>query len=227
MPPSLLPVFIKLANRPCLVVGAGTVAASKITALLDSGARVTVIAPTANSDVKQFAADGQLRWQPRKFQPTDLAGSFLAIAATSDEAVNRAVFLESQRLGILCNSVDDPPHCDFYFSAVVRRGDLQIAVSTSGASPAVAQRFRQEIDECLDDCISEWLELVGGVRREIMAKQPPSEERKRLLHLLAYSEICESENCKAPALGLASSTRHLHLPEPDPEAQEQDTGVKK
>jgi precorrin-2 dehydrogenase/sirohydrochlorin ferrochelatase len=227
MPPSLLPVFIKLANRPCLVVGAGTVAASKITALLESGARITVVAPAANPDVKQLAAAGQLHWLPRKFQPQDLAGAFLAIAAASDDAVNRAVFLESQRLGILCNSVDDPPHCDFYFSALVRRGDLQIAISTSGESPAVAQRFRQEIDESLDERIADWLHLVGDVRREIIAKHPPSEERKRLLHLLAYSEICEAENCQAPALVLASSTRHLHLPESDPELQEQDAGVKK
>ena len=227
MPPSLLPVFIKLANRPCLVVGAGAVAASKIAALLESGARITVVAPSASPEVKRFVAGGQLSWLVRKFQLTDLAGAFLAIAATSDPVVNRAVFLESQRLGILCNSVDDPPHCDFYFSAVVRRGDLQIAISTSGESPAVAQRFRREIDESMDDCIADWLRLVGDVRREIMSKYPPSEERKRLLHLLAYSETCESENCQAPALGPASSTRHLHLPDGKSGAREQNAGVKK
>jgi siroheme synthase-like protein len=220
MPPSLLPIFVKLANRPCLVVGAGGVAASKIAALLDSGARITVVAPRANPEVQQLVASGQLRWLLRKFQPEDLKGAFLAIAATSDTAVNRAVFLESQRQGTLCNSVDDPPHCDFYFSAVVRRGDLQIAISTSGESPAVAQRFRQEIDESLDDCVADWLRLVGDLRREIMAKHPPSEQRKRLLHLLAYTEICESENCNAPAVGLASVTPHLHLPESKPGAQE-------
>lgn len=220
MPPSLLPVFLKLANRPCLVVGAGAVAASKITALLESGASISVVAPNANSEIKQLVAAGQLRWLPRKFQSGDLAGAFLAIAATSDPAVNSAVFLGSQRLGVLCNSVDDPPHCDFYFSAVVRRGDLQIAISTSGESPAVAQRFRQEIDDNLDHCIADWLLLVGDVRREIMAKHPPSEERKRLLHLLAYTEICEAENCQATTFGPASSAAHLHLPEVKPGEQE-------
>src|ERR1700730_12299887 len=196
MPPSPLPLFIKLANRTSAVVGAGTVAASKIAALLESGALITVIAPSAIPDVAQLAAARKIRWLPRKIQTQDLAGAFLVIAATSDTAVNRYVFLESQRLGILCNSVDDPPHCDFYFSAVVRRGDLQIAISTSGESPAVAQRFQQEIDENLDDCIADWLRLVGHARRAIMAKHPPSEERKRLLHLLAYTEICEAENCQ-------------------------------
>jgi precorrin-2 dehydrogenase/sirohydrochlorin ferrochelatase len=226
MSPSLLPVFIKLASRPCLVVGGGAVAASKISALLESGARITVVAPSANPEVKQLAVSGQIRWLPRKFQPEDLKGAFLAIATTSDAAVNRAVFLETQSLGILCNSVDDPPNCDFYFSAVVRRGDLQIAISTNGESPAVAQRFRQEIDEGLDERLADWLALIGDVRREIMAKHPPSEERKRLLHLLAYTEICEAENCQAPALGRASSTRHLHLPESNHGVQDQDAGVK-
>ena len=227
MAPSLLPIFIKLANRSCLVVGAGTVAASKITALLDSGAGVTVVAPSANAEVKQLAVEGKLRWLPREFHPHDLGGIFLAIAATSHAAVNRAVFLESQSRSILCNSVDDPPHCDFYFSAVVRRGDLQIAISTSGESPAVAQRFRQEIEGCLDDCIADWLQLVGDARREIMAKHPPSEERKRLLHQLAYTEVCEAENCQIPIVGSSSATRHLHLPESQPGVHEQNVGVEK
>jgi siroheme synthase-like protein len=220
MPPSLLPVFVKLANRPCLVVGAGAVATSKIAALLESGARITVVAPRANPDVQQLAGTRTLRWLPRKFQREDLAGAFLVIAATSDAAVNRGVFLESQRLGILCNSVDDSPHCDFYFSAVVRRGDLQIAVSTSGQSPAVAQRIRQAIDASLDESVGDWLRLVGDLRREIMAKHPPSEERKRLLHLLAYSEICDSQNRRAPALQPAPVTRHLQLLETKPGPQE-------
>jgi len=227
MSPSLLPVFLKLANRPCLVVGGGAVGATKISALLEAGACITVVSPSANPEVKLLATSGQLRWLPRKFQPDDLRGAFLAIATTSNAAVNRAVFLESQRLGILCNSVDDPPNCDFYFSAVVRRGDLQIAISTNGESPAVAQRFRQEIDEGLDERLADWLALIGDIRREIRAKHPPSEERKRLLHLLAYSEICETENCQVPALGHASSTRHLHLPESNRRVQDQGAGVKK
>jgi precorrin-2 dehydrogenase/sirohydrochlorin ferrochelatase len=220
MPPSLLPVFVKLANRPCLVVGAGAVATSKIAALLECGARITIVAPCASPDAQQLAAAGKLRWLPRKFQRDDLAGAFLAVAASSDAAVNRAVFLESQRLGILCNSVDDPPHCDFYFSAVVRRGDLQIAVSTSGESPAVAQRIRREIDASLDESVGDWLRRVGDLRRKIMATHPPSEERKRLLHLLAYSEICDSQNCRALALQPTPATRHSHRLETKPGGQE-------
>ncbi|MGH9713873.1 MAG: precorrin-2 dehydrogenase/sirohydrochlorin ferrochelatase family protein [Candidatus Acidiferrales bacterium] len=218
--PSLLPIFVKLADRPCLVVGAGTVAASKIAVLFESGARITVVAPHANSEIQTLAATGKLQWAERAFQPDDLTGAFLAIAATSDPETNRAVFLEAQRRGVLCNSVDDPPHCDFYFSAVVRRGDLQIAVSTAGESPAVAQRFREEINEILDECIGDWLRLVGDARRRIIATHPPSEERKRLLHLLAYSEFCESEACTKPDFSPASGAAHLHLPKPESGGQE-------
>jgi len=211
MHPSLLPIFVKLAGRRCLVVGAGAVASAKIAVLLDSGGRVTVVAPRASTAVQSLARQGQIVWHASEFSPEDLDGVFLAIAATSNPEINRAVFLESRRRGILCNSVDDPPNCDFYFSAVVRRGDLQVAVSTAGESPAVAQRFRQEIEELLDDCIGNWLRLVGELRRQIIATHPPSEERQRLLHQLAYSEICESESCAAHGLAPASSPQHLHL----------------
>jgi len=193
MPPSLFPAFIKLAGRRCVVVGAGSVASSKITSLLDCGAQVTVVAPRATKSVEQLAASRKIRWLPRKFAPADLERTFLVIAATSDRTVNRAVFLSAESRGILCNSVDDPPNCDFYFPAIVRRGPLQIAISTSGESPALAQRIRREIEESLDQPIGDWLEGIGETRREILSSLPPSDERKKLLHRLAYSEPAELE----------------------------------
>jgi precorrin-2 dehydrogenase/sirohydrochlorin ferrochelatase len=193
MAPALFPAFIKLAGRPCVVVGAGPVAVSKITSLLESGAQVTVVAPRADDVVERLAATRKIRWLPRKFAPNDLARAFLVIAATSDSAVNRAVFLEAQSRGILCNSVDDPPNCDFYFPAVVRRGPLQIAISTSGESPALAQRIRREIDESLGESLGDWVEEIGKARREVIASIPPSEERKKFLHRLARTEPQELE----------------------------------
>jgi precorrin-2 dehydrogenase / sirohydrochlorin ferrochelatase len=185
--PRLFPAFLKLAGRPCVVVGAGSVAAGKITSLLDCRARVTVIAPHACVSVEQLAANRRIRWLPRRFTEGDLAGAFLAVAATSDAAVNRAVFLEAQNCRILCNSVDDPSNCDFYYPAVVRRGPLEIAISTSGESPALAQQIRCEIEESLDGAIGEWVEDIGEMRRAILAAFPPSDGRKRLLHRLVYS----------------------------------------
>jgi len=210
IPAPLLPIFVKLAGRPCLVVGAGTVAGSKIASLLEAGARVTVVAPQATDELRELAAAGKLRWLARPFEPADLQGQFLVIAATSAREVNHAVFVEAERRSILCNAVDDPPNCGFYFSAVVRRGDLQIAISTAGESPAVAQMLRREIDHALDESMGDWLRLVGDLRREIIATHPPSEERKRLLHLLADSKLCDDENC-SEAKKSAGAKRHLHL----------------
>ena len=149
---------------------------------------MTVVALQATEAVESLAAARKIRWLPRKFGAEDLARAFLVIAATSDAKVNRAVFLEAQERGILCNSVDDPPNCDFYFPAVVRRGALQIAISTSGESPALAQRLRREIEESLDGGLGDWVEEIGERRREILVTAPASEERKRLLHRLAHSE---------------------------------------
>lgn len=185
---NLFPIFIKLADRPCLVVGAGAIASAKIAALLESAARVTVIAPRATEDVQSLAATRKITWRAREFEPHDLDGIFLGIAATSDAAVNRAVFLAAQSRGILCNAVDDPPNCDFYFPAVVRRGDLQIAISTSGQSPALAQQLRRELEDIFDESAGDWVRFLGELRREILAAHAPSEQRKQLLIDLANSE---------------------------------------
>jgi precorrin-2 dehydrogenase len=191
----LFPVFIKLADRPCLVVGAGEIAKTKITSLLEAGARLLVVAPEAAPEIQALASNQQLIWEKREYHASDLNGKFLAIAATSDSAVNNAVFTAAQRLGILCNAVDDPPNCDFYFPAVVRRGDLQIAVSTAGESPAFAQKLRRGFENALGQHLGDWLGAIGQFRREILAAYPASEARKRALHLLANNGACESQNC--------------------------------
>lgn len=188
MQPALFPAFIKLAGRACLVVGGGSVAEAKIASLLECGAHVTVVAPESTGGVRSLASVRKIRLVPRKFAPSDLNRVFLVVAATSDTKANHAVFHEARERGILCNSVDDPQHCDFYFPAVARRGPLQVAISTSGESPALAQRIRREVEESLDASFGDWVEDIGALRREIMAALPPSEERKRLLHRLAHTE---------------------------------------
>jgi precorrin-2 dehydrogenase / sirohydrochlorin ferrochelatase len=185
MAENLFPIFVQLARRPCLVVGAGAVAESKIQSLLEAGADVTVVAPCASNEVQRLFSSERIRWSARIFLPGDLEGIFLVIAATGDPRLNRLVFLESQRRGILCNSVDDPPHCDFYFPSIVRRGDLQIAISTAGESPAFAQRLRIELEQSLDAHLGQWISEIGDWRRKILASEPPSEARKSLLRSLA------------------------------------------
>ncbi|HTT82643.1 MAG TPA: bifunctional precorrin-2 dehydrogenase/sirohydrochlorin ferrochelatase, partial [Rhizomicrobium sp.] len=134
---SLFPAFIKLARRRCLVVGAGRVALEKIPSLLAAEADVRVIAPRVHKEIHALANSGRIALAERVWSPGDLDGIFLVIAATDDPAVNAAVYDAAVERNILCNSVDDPPHCDFYFGSVVSRGDLQIAISTAGQSPAV------------------------------------------------------------------------------------------
>src|SRR3982074_3543114 len=127
---TLFPMFLKLERRSCLVVGAGTVGEPKIQSLLAAGAKVRVIAPQARKPVMDWASQGLISWEPRAFHPDDLEGVFLVIAATASSELNQRVFKAAQRRNILCNAVDDPDNCDFYFPAVVRRGQLQIAIST-------------------------------------------------------------------------------------------------
>lgn len=200
---SLLPIFLKLDGRPGLLVGAGTVALDKIESLLKTGVRLRVVAPEARAEIRALAAEGKLAWIERAFEPADLDGQFLVIAATNDPAVNTAVYREAVARNILCNSVDDVPNCDFFFGSVVRRGDLQIAISTAGESPAFAQRLRREIDEQLPADLGPWLAELGALRREVLATHPRGEARKLLLHALAERQICDSSTCSTRLLARA------------------------
>ncbi len=197
---SLLPIFLKLEGRRCLLVGAGTVALEKIGTLLKTGLRLRVVAPEAREEVRALAVEGKLEWVQREFEPADLDGNFIAIAATNVPEVNAAVYREAVKRGIPTNSVDDIPNCDFFFGSVVSRGDLQVAISTAGESPAVAQRLRREIDEQLPEDLGPWLSQLGELRREVLAKHPRSEERRLLLHELAQRQICDSALCETKQL---------------------------
>jgi len=191
----LLPIFLKLDGRGCLLVGAGTVALDKIGSLLKTGLKLRVVAPRARAEVRELAAEGKLEWIEREFEPADLDGNWLAIAATDVPEVNAAVYRAARERGVFCNSVDDIPNCDFYFGSVVNRGDLQIAISTAGESPALAQRLRREIDAQLPKDLGPWLERLGELRREVLATHERGEERRLLLHELAQRAICDSALC--------------------------------
>ena len=197
----LQPVFLKLEGRSGLVVGAGAVAADKIAALIKAGSLLRVVAPRASDQVQRLAAEGKIEWIQKPFEPSDLDGVFIAIAATDLPEVNAAVYREARQRGILSNSVDDIPNCDFFFGSVVSRGELQIAISTAGESPALAQRLRKEIDEQLPEDLGPWLDGIGGLRREVLATHPKGEERRLLLHQLARRDVCDSVLC--PTRGIA------------------------
>jgi precorrin-2 dehydrogenase/sirohydrochlorin ferrochelatase len=185
---SLLPMFFKLAGRRCLVVGAGAAAEPKIEGLLRAGGETLVIAPKATPKIKQWATEGKLRWWPWAFHPADLDGKFLVIAATSSAEINELVFKEAREKNVLCNVVDDPEHCDFHFSAVVQRGPLQIAISTGGLCPPLAQRIRQDLEQQFGIEYEAWLEQLDNTSRELLATPMDPVRRLVLLHSLASRE---------------------------------------
>lgn len=181
----LFPAFLKVAGRRCLVVGAGPVAEDKIDGLLRAEAEVRVIAPRASRQVHSWARAGKIRWDARNFRSSDLRGAFLVVAATSSPALHAEIYKQARRRGVLCNVVDDPEHCDFYYGSVVRRGLLQIAISTGGHSPALAQRLRRRLEREFGAEYEHWLEEIGAVRKRLFAKSISPERRKALLHRLA------------------------------------------
>lgn len=184
----LFPMFLKLVGRACLVVGAGRVGEPKIQSLLECGAQVRVVAPEATDAVAELADRGALVWLKKEFDPTDLDGVFLVVAATSSAEVNHGVYLEAQRRGILCNVVDDPTHCDFFYPAVVRRGHFQIAISTGGLSPALAQRIRRQLEAEFPPIYGDWLERLGRERAALFENVADPKLRRGLIHECVTAE---------------------------------------
>jgi precorrin-2 dehydrogenase / sirohydrochlorin ferrochelatase len=181
----LFPAFLKLASRHCLVVGAGRVAEEKVEGLLRAQADVCVVAPSATRRIRTWARAGKIRWKARKFRSTDLVDAFLIVAATSSPRLHAQIYSQATRRGILCNVVDDPEHCDFYYGAIVRRGSLQIAISTGGLSPALSQRIRKQLEREFSPAYEGWLKEIGSIRQRLLAKPGSAARRKALLHDLA------------------------------------------
>jgi precorrin-2 dehydrogenase/sirohydrochlorin ferrochelatase len=218
---SLFPLFLKLTNRRCIVVGGGKIAESKIDSLRAADAAITVITPQASERVSEQAAAGEVTLITRAYKNGDLVGAFLVVAATDDPAINRAVFSEATATGVLCNAVDDPPFCHFYFPSIVRRGDLQIAISTAGNSPALAQQLRQQLNEQLPLDLGDWLTELGNLRREVVAAEPLNESRRLFLHDLAKREVCAYDQCPSRLLAREhASTNPAHAVSSNPLATE-------
>lgn len=178
---AFFPIFVNLRNKKCVVAGAGKIAAGKIDGLLAAGAEVLVVSPRAIEAVARRAQAGDLTWLKRRFRAEDVAGASLVVAATNSESINEAVFRACRASGVLCNAVDDPARCDFIYPAVVRRGNLQIAVSTGGRSPALAARLRRDLERQFGPEWGERLERLGEERKAILRGEIPAKKRKQLL----------------------------------------------
>jgi precorrin-2 dehydrogenase/sirohydrochlorin ferrochelatase len=188
---ALFPMFVKLDGCKCVVVGAGRIASQKLGSLLLAGADVQIIAPAANDEIRQLAASRRVTWTAVEFQPEHLIGASLVIAATGNAVVNECVFRAARERSVLCNAVDEPERCDFFYPAVVRRGDLQIAISTAGKSPALAQRIRRELEQEFDATYIAWLNWLGTVREMFFRREMDPEARRQALHRIAARPLFE------------------------------------
>ncbi len=182
---AFFPMLLSLAGRKCVVVGAGKIAAAKIDGLLACGTAVTVVSPRAVPAIQRLARENALIWRRRAFRARDLEGAFLAVAATNSRNANAAVFRACKPRGVLCNSVDDPKHCDFIYPAVVRRGPLLIAISTGGRSPALAARLRRELERQFGPEWAAWVEELGRLRKALLERPMPAVALRRHLKQMA------------------------------------------
>ncbi len=152
------PVFLNLKGRPCVILGGGRVAEGKISRLREAGATITVISPQVTPVIRTAAQEGLLKWCEREYQDGDLEQAFLAIAATNVRSVNRRIFQEAERQNVLLNVVDDTPLCTFISPSIVERGPVTLAISTGGASPALARKLRESLNH---DHVLDWADLAG------------------------------------------------------------------
>ncbi|HEV7460764.1 MAG TPA: bifunctional precorrin-2 dehydrogenase/sirohydrochlorin ferrochelatase [Solirubrobacteraceae bacterium] len=169
---------LRLSGRRCLVVGGGEVGLEKVEGLLACDADVTLVAPRAVPELEQLAREGSMRWERRSYEPADLEGSFLAIASTDDTDVNIRVYEDAEARAMLVNIVDVPPLCNFILPAIVRTGPLAIAISTAGASPALAKRMKREIAETYGEPYARLAVILNDARGWAKATLPTYQDRK-------------------------------------------------
>jgi precorrin-2 dehydrogenase / sirohydrochlorin ferrochelatase len=182
------PVFLRLEGKPCLVVGGGPVAVRKTIDLIECGAAVTVVAETPSPEMEELASKGRVILFKRRAEPNDLTGVFLIIAATDDGEVNASLAMKAREESILVNAVDNPAQCDFISGAVLRRGPLRIAVSTSGCGPLIAASIRRDLEELYDESFGNYVECAGELRECILSENRPRERKDEAIHWLAEDE---------------------------------------
>lgn len=206
------PVYINLTAKPAVVIGGGTIAEGKVLGLLEADARVTLIAPEITPTLHELAENGKIAWEQRSYRDGDLENAAIAISATDDPAVNHRVWEEAQQRRILINVVDDPPYCDFIAPAIVRRGDITLAISTNGKMPALAAHLRRELEKSFGEEYEQLLEMTAPLREELAARHLDYTTRQvlwrklfeetNIIDLLRAGETASARNLAKETLGL-------------------------
>jgi precorrin-2 dehydrogenase/sirohydrochlorin ferrochelatase len=185
------PIFLRVAGRACLVIGGGKVAAHKVESLLDANAAVTVISPELTPKLAALAAANRIMHHRRRYAGGDVKGFFLAYAATNEAAVHAQIATDAETAGVLLNVVDRPQLCTFIVPSVMQRGDLVIATSTGGTSPALAKRIRHDLEDRFGPEYALALQLLGRLRAALVQRCLPAAERQRIFAALVDSPLLE------------------------------------
>ena len=207
---------LKLTGRRCVVIGGGDVGLEKVEGLLACDAAVTLIAPEANAELTALAREGSIEWLAREYRSGDLEAAFLAIAATSETDTNIRVYEDAEQRAMLVNVVDVPPLCNFILPAIVRSGPLAIAISTAGASPALAKRMKREIAELFGDPYAQLAIMLNDARGWAKATLPTYQERKEFFESIVNGEPDPVELLRTGDAGavrdLIAAAQHAHAP---------------
>ena len=206
---SYFPIYLDMTRRRCLVIGGGAVAERKIANLLEAGAEVTVLSPDVTENIARWSKRELLQLKARRFRDGDLAGFELAFVATDDPEVNDAAYREGQSGGVWINTADDPAHCDFILPSVLRRGDLTVAVSSGGNSPALARTIREELELYLTQEYETLAQMAAEARQELLRRgiTVPFEIWRRALsgdvrQLLMRGELARAKSLMLKELGV-------------------------
>ncbi len=202
------PVNLDVQNRRCLVVGGGSVGTRKVQTLLECGAAVTVVSKKMSEELKTLSAKTTLRLKKRPYQSSDLESMFLVICATSDKELNLRINSDAEKRNMLCNVADVPEACNFILPAIVKRGDLIIAISTSGTSPAFAKKLRKDLEKQFGREYAVFLKLMGAIRKRLLAENHDPEAHKPLFETLIQQGVLDmiKENKTATINNLLSKT---------------------
>jgi siroheme synthase-like protein len=207
---------LRLSGRRCLVAGGGEIGLEKVEGLLACGADVTLVAPQAHPELAELAREGSIRWEQREYRSEDLEGCLIAIAATGDTDVNIAVFNDAERRSMLVNVVDVPPLCNFILPAIVRTGPLAVAISTAGASPALAKRMKREISELFGEPYADLAVLLNDVRGWAKATLPTYQDRREFFEGIVNGEPDPIELLRAGDVravrDLIAAAQRAHVP---------------
>ena len=185
------PIYLDIKDRDCLVVGGGSVGTRKVKRLLECGAKVTVISVDATEKLKELSDSGVIQLKERDFQTSDLDDRFLVIGATDNQEMNFKIHAEAEQRGLLCNIADHPKACNFILPSIVNRGDLIIAISTSGKSPAFAKRLRKHLEKEFGDEYAEFLNLMGAIRTKLLSQDHEPEAHKHLFERLIEKDLVQ------------------------------------